>query len=93
MLADVVSTSRTKITLLGYGNKRLKYRQINGRLKVDFPSYFQYITKCTEGCEWGYVLKMVNIKPRKKSNVKVNLIKNIKNIQIDDAECNDINCS
>ena len=93
MLADVVSTSRTKITLLGYGNKLLKYRQINGRLKVDFPSYFQYITKCTEGCEWAYVLKMVNIKPRPKSNVKVNLIKNNQNIQIDDTDCNDIQCS
>ena len=94
-LGDVVSTTRTKITLLGYGNKSLKYRQSNGRLEIDFPSYYEFITTCEDGCEWGYVLKLVNIKPRHKTNVEVKLIQSNDNQEnvMSDNECNDINCS
>ena len=94
-LADVVSTTRTKITLLGYGNKPLRYRQLNDRLEIDFPSYYQFITTCEDGCEWGYVLKLVKIKPREKSKVAVELIQSNDNqkIGMSDNECNDIHCS
>ena len=94
-LADVVTTSRTKITLLGYGNRLLKYRQSNGHLEIDFPSYYEFISTCQEGCEWAYVLKLVNIKPRQKHNVKVNLVSpnEDQNIKIDNNECNDLHCS
>ena len=93
-LGDTVSTSRTKITLLGYQDQSLVYRQLGNKLEIDFPSYYQYIRACRKGCNWAYVLKMSNVKPRTRHLVKVNLKKQIKEIGIPKIgnDCNEVDC-
>ena len=91
----MVSTLRTRISLLGYKAPPLKYRQIDSKLEIDFPSYYKYISTCKEGCQWAYSLKMTNVKPRINHQVKINLLEINRKIEERvnlDISCNDVGC-
>ena len=91
----MITTSRTKISLLGYKAPSLRYRQINNKLEIDFPSYYKYISTCKGGCQWAFSLKMTNVKPRINHEVKTDLLET--NIKIEERvnlhiSCNDVDC-
>ena len=91
----MVSTLRTRISLLGYKAPPLKYRQIDSKLEIDFPSYYKYISTCKEGCQWAYSLKMTNVKPRINHKVKIDLLEINSKIgeKVNlDIRCNDVDC-
>ena len=81
--------------LLGNESQLLKYRQLADQVEIDFPPYHQFISTCTQGCEWGYVLKLIHIRPKQKSNVTVELVEKNEdqNIKIHESDCNDVHCS
>ena len=91
----MITTSSTKISLLGYKSPSLRYRQIDNKLEIDFPSYHKYISTCKEGCQWAYSLKMTNVKPRINHEVKTDLLETNRKIEegVDlDINCNDVDC-
>ena len=95
VLGDVITTSRTKISLLGYKAPSLRYRQINNNLEIDFPSYHKYISTCKEGCQWAYSLKMTNVKPRINHQVKTDMLEINRKLEERvnlDIGCNDVDC-
>ena len=95
VLGDVISTSRTKISLLGYKAPSLGYRQIDNKLEIDFPSYYKYISTCKKGCQWAYSLKMTNVRPRINHKVKIDLLEIKRKIEERvnlDISCNDVDC-
>ena len=91
----MISTSRTKISLLGYKTSSLRYRQINDKLEIDFPSHYKYISTCKEGCQLAYSLKMTNVRPRINHKVQIDLLEIKRKIEerVDlDISCNDVDC-
>ena len=60
ILGDIKPSVGTEIILLGYG-KLLQYSTNEDHVVVKFPPMHEYIRQCGKYCQWGYVLKMMNL--------------------------------
>ena len=62
LAAPKATDLKTKITMLGLPDQRLKFLQKSETLHIEMPSLGRLISTCRKGCEWGYVLKLVDLK-------------------------------
>ena len=70
-LNDVVATNKTDIHLLGYNGGPLKFIQHSHHLIIRFPSMYTFIRECGKYCQWGYTLKMSNVRPKHVAELEI----------------------
>ena len=60
VLGDIVTTSQSKVQLLGYRG-HLKFEQTGNTVNVAFPNMSRFLKQCGRDCLAAYSLKMTNV--------------------------------
>ena len=74
-LGDVDPSSNTEIQLLGY-NKPLAFTPSQNGITIQFPPMHDFIHQCgREYCQWGYALKMTNLRNQIQAKPQIEILK------------------